>query len=123
MAAMRRKNLALFQELFTGDERFIIQRENGKSSAFCFPIILNPELNLDRECIFEALSNADIGYRMVTGGNVLRHDVLKHYDFEEVNKVINADIVHDHGFFVGNHPKDLRPQIEKLWETLDRAAL
>ena len=100
MAAMRRKNLALFQELFTGDERFIIQRENGKSSAFCFPIILNPELNLDRECIFEALSNADIGYRMVTGGNVLRHDVLKHYDFEEVNKVINADIVHDHGFFV-----------------------
>lgn len=123
MAAMRRKNLALFQELFTGDERFIIQRENGKSSAFCFPIILNPELNLDRECIFEALSNADIGYRMVTGGNVLRHDVLKHYDFEEVNKVINADIVHDHGFFVGNHPKDLRPQIEKLWETLDGAAL
>lgn len=123
MAAMRRKNLALFQNLFTGDERFIIQRENGKSSAFCFPIILNPELNLDRECIFEALSNADIGYRMVTGGNVLRHDVLKHYDFEEVNKVINADIVHDHGFFVGNHPKDLRPQIEKLWETLDRAAL
>ena len=29
MTAARRRNLALFQELFDGDDRFIIQRENG----------------------------------------------------------------------------------------------
>ena len=42
MTAARRKNWILFQQLFGGDERFIIQRENGKSSAFCFTIVLEP---------------------------------------------------------------------------------
>ena len=32
----RRKNLATFQRLFTGDPRFIVPRENGRSSSFSF---------------------------------------------------------------------------------------
>ena len=43
MTAARRKNWALFKKLFGGDNRFIMQRENGKSSAFSFTIVLNPE--------------------------------------------------------------------------------
>ena len=43
MTAARRTNWELFQRHFSGDNRFIIQRENGKSSAFCFTIVLNPE--------------------------------------------------------------------------------
>ncbi len=120
MTLIRRKNLALFQKLFGNDERFIIQRENGLSSSFSFPIILNPKLDLDRDRLFTALKAADIGYRMITGGNILRHDVIQHYDFEEVNKVVNADIAHDSGFFVGNHPQDLAPQIEKFREVADK---
>ncbi|MBM3572741.1 MAG: pyridoxamine 5-phosphate oxidase, partial [Alphaproteobacteria bacterium] len=58
---------------------------------------------------------------IITGGNFLRHDVIKHYDYEIVGAVKNADIAHDHGFFVGNHPFDLTPQITKLREVLDRA--
>ena len=69
----------------------------------------------------DALGDAGIGFRMITGGNILRHDVIKHYDFEIVGNISNADIVHDHGFFVGNHPLDLKPQIERLWEVLDKA--
>jgi CDP-6-deoxy-D-xylo-4-hexulose-3-dehydrase len=121
MTATRRENLTLFQSFFVNDKRFIIQTENGKSSAFSFPIILNPGQNLDRERVFSSLRDADIGYRMITGGNILRHDVIRHYDFEEVNEVVNADSAHDYGFFVGNHPKDLSSQIETLWQVLDKA--
>ena len=121
MTATRRENLTLFQSFFVNDKRFIIQTENGKSSAFSFPIILNPGQNLDRERVFSSLRDADIGYRMITGGNILRHDVIRHYDFEEVNEVVNADTAHDYGFFVGNHPKDLSSQIETLWQVLDKA--
>jgi CDP-6-deoxy-D-xylo-4-hexulose-3-dehydrase len=121
MTETRRKNLALFQELFGSDERFIIQRENGRSSAFSFPIILNPERNLDRERLFADMKVANIGYRMITGGNILRHDVIRHYEIEEVNRVVNADTAHNFGFFVGNHPKDLRPQIEKFRQIADKA--
>ena len=118
--AIRRQNLALFQELLGDDERFIIQRENGKSSAFSFTVILDPARNPDRKAVFEALSAADIGYRIITGGNFLRHDALKFYDYEVVGGAVpNADLVHDFGFFVGNHPFDIAPQIRKLHQVLD----
>lgn len=120
--ALRRKNLALFQQLFAGDDRFIIQRENGKSSTFCFTIILNPAKNPDRNKVFQALTDADIAFRIITGGNFLRHDVLKHYDYDVVGGAVpNADIAHDYGFFVGNHPFDLEPQLRRLRAVLDEA--
>jgi len=121
MTAARRKNLALFQSLFEKDDRFIIQKENGKSSSFSFTVILNPELNLDRNRVFKALEEADIGYRIITGGCILRHDVTRYYDYEAVGNLENAYTAHDNGFFVGNHPFDLTPQIQKLAEILDNA--
>ena len=110
---------ALFQELLGNDERFIIQRENGKSSAFSFPIVLNPAHNPDRENVFRALEKADIGYRIITGGNILRHDVRRFYDYEAVDDLANANTAHDLGFFVGNHPQDLSQQLNRLAEVLD----
>ena len=122
MVEARRRNAALFQELFARDERFIIQREHGRSSWFCFTIILNPGLRIDRAKVMAALKEADIGYRIITGGNFLRHDVIKYFDYDRAGEIKNADIAHDRGFFVGNHPQDLTPQIRRLREVLDKAA-
>jgi CDP-6-deoxy-D-xylo-4-hexulose-3-dehydrase len=122
LTAARRANWAVFNKAFKGDDRFIIQRENGKSSAFSFTIILDPKHKPNRSKVFGALKDADIGHRIITGGNFLRHDVIKHYDYSIVgNGVPNADIAHECGFFVGNHPFDLTPQINRLREVLDTA--
>jgi len=121
MTSARRMNLALFQSLFADDDRFIIQRENGVSSSFCFPIVLNPRYKPDRDRIFAALEDADIGFRIITGGCITRHDVIRHFEYETVGDLPNANIAHDFGFFTGNHPTDLTPQIEHLYKTLDRA--
>lgn len=119
--ARRRRNLATFERLFGGDDRFIIQRENGKSSSFSFPIVLSPDAPIDRDRVFAALKEADIGFRVITGGCFLRHDCIKFYDYEvHGNGVPNAEIAHDRGFFVGNHPFDLTPQIERLHDVLDK---
>ena len=121
MTAIRRKNLALFQELFGGDDRFIIQCENGSSSSFSFPIVLNPARNPDRARVFAALEDADIGYRIITGGSFPKHDAIRHYDFELVGGAVdNANTAHDFGFFVGNHPFDLTVQIEKVHDVLGK---
>jgi CDP-4-dehydro-6-deoxyglucose reductase, E1 len=122
MTQARRKNWMLFQKLFAGDNRFIIQRENGKSSAFSFTIVLGPGFELSRAKVFAKLSEADIGYRMITGGCITRHDVIKHYDHACMDGLPNANLAHDQGFFVGNHPFDLTPQIERLRAVLDGAA-
>jgi CDP-6-deoxy-D-xylo-4-hexulose-3-dehydrase len=120
--AIRRANAALFVELFAGDERFILQREHGESSWFSFTIILNPALGLDRARVMEALRRAGIGFRMITGGCFLRHEAAKFFDYSIVGEIVAANIAHDHGFFVGNHPRDLTAEITRLRDVLDEAA-
>ena len=121
LLAIRKQNAKVFVGLFGQDERFIIQKENGSSSWFSFTIILNPRYSRDRSQVIKALRENEIEFRMITGGCFLRHDVIRYFDYETVGDIINANIAHDHGFFVGNHPVDIRLQIEKLWEVLDGA--
>jgi CDP-6-deoxy-D-xylo-4-hexulose-3-dehydrase len=116
--AQRRKNLALFERLFGGDERFVIQRQYGESSSFCFPIVLSSGDREDRKRVLAALQAADIGYRIVTGGCFLRHDVMQHYDYDCVGVLPNANRIHDFGFFIGNHPRDLAREIETAHRTI-----
>jgi CDP-6-deoxy-D-xylo-4-hexulose-3-dehydrase len=122
MVETRRRNARVFVDLFKDDERFIIQRENGESSWFAFTVILNPKFNIDRKKIMNAMKETDIGYRIITGGNFLRHDVIKYFDHECVGEIRNANIAHDRGFFVGNHPHDVTPQIRRFHEVLTGAA-
>jgi CDP-6-deoxy-D-xylo-4-hexulose-3-dehydrase len=121
MLEIRRANAAHFVSLFGGDERFILQRENGRSSWFSFTIILNPNLGLDRARVMDAMRKADIGFRMITGGCFLRHEAARFFDYEVVGEIVQANIAHDHGFFVGNHPRDLTAEITELREVLDLA--
>lgn len=119
MIAIRRENARLFQDLFVDDERFILQKEHGESSWFAFTLQIAADSGLSRPQLFEKLREADIGFRMITGGNFLRHDVIKYFDYEVVGgSTPNADHAHDHGFFVGNHPHDIRPQLERLKQVL-----
>ena len=119
MTAARRENMQLFQKLFENDDRFVIQRENGKSSSFSFTIILNSHVTLPRSGVLAALKAADIGYRIITGGCFTRHDVIKFFDYDCLDALPNANMAHDHGFFVGNHPYDLTTQIQTLYEVLN----
>jgi hypothetical protein len=65
---------------------------------------------------------AGIGFRMITGGSFLRHEAARFFDYTTVGQMAKADIAHDHGFFVGNHPRDLTAEITRLREVLDIAA-
>ncbi len=118
---IRRQNARVFVDLFNNDERFIIQKENGLSSWFSFTIILNPNVPINRSKVIRALRDSEIEFRVITGGCFLRHDVIRYFDYETVGEIINANIIHDRGFFVGNYPMDLKPQIEKLKDVLDHA--
>jgi CDP-6-deoxy-D-xylo-4-hexulose-3-dehydrase len=118
---IRRQNARIFVDLFADDERFIIQKENGSSSWFSFTIVLNPKISIKRSKVIHALRDAGIEFRIITGGCFLRHDVIRYFDYETVGDIINANIIHDRGFFVGNYPTNLKPQIKKLKDVLDRA--
>ncbi len=117
MLTQRRKNADYFQSRFKNDDRFIIQKEVGESSWFSFTMIIHPDSSLDRQTVFKALQKAEIGYRIITGGNFLEHDVIKYFDYE-VTKSKNASYAHNNGFFVGNAPKDMTREIDILYLAL-----
>lgn len=117
MLAQRRKNALYFQHKFKDDQRFIIQKEVGESSWFSFTMIINPKSGVNRADVFNALKKADIGYRIITGGNFLEHDVIQYFDYE-VTKSSNASYAHNYGFFVGNAPKDMTQEIDLLENAL-----
>ena len=121
MTDVRRRNWLTFSNLFKGDDRFIIQRENGKSSCFSFTLILNPDKLIDRNKVLNALTEGGIGYRLITGGCFPRHDVIQYFDYELVGEMTNGNVTHDNGFFVGNHPFDLTSQIERFHAIMDIA--
>jgi len=114
---IRQANAKYFVEKFKDDKRFIIQKEVGQSSWFSFTMILSKEFTDSREKVLKKLKDADINYRIITGGNILKHDVAKYFD-KEVTKRENADYAHDNGFFIGNAPIDLTKEIDYLFETL-----
>lgn len=119
LTAQRQANWRHFVARFVADERFIIQRENGTSSAFCFTVVLNPDFGHNRERVFAALKDADIAFRIITGGCFLAHDVIKHYDYDTVGEITHAFTAHERGFFVGNHPIPLEHEIDRLYDVLD----
>jgi len=115
---IRRENAKYFQEKFIEDERFIIQKEVGKSSWFSFTMMINPKSNLNRDKTLQLLKENNIEYRIITGGCFLEHDVIKYFDYEEFKKVKNARYAHYNGWFVGNAPIDLKKEIDYLYEVL-----
>lgn len=119
MTERRRANADAFRRAFADDSRFILQRQHGRSNPFAFTMIVRPESGLARADVFKPLKAAGIGYRMITGGAFPRHDVARHIDHDCVGDLGNANMAHDRGFFVGNHPFDLTPQIERMRDALD----
>lgn len=117
MLTQRRKNATYFESKFKNDNRFIIQKDTSESSWFSFAMIIHPNSNLNRKTVFKALQDAEIGYRIITGGNFLEHDVIKYFDYE-VTKSNNASYAHNNGFFVGNSPHDLTKEIDILYNAL-----
>ena len=53
-------------------------------------MILNPEYNIKRQRITKALSDADIQSRLIVGGNFLRQDVIKYFDYIACGKPVIA---------------------------------
>jgi CDP-6-deoxy-D-xylo-4-hexulose-3-dehydrase len=122
MLARRRANAETFVRLFKDDPRFIIQREHGSSSWFSFTLVLNPARGLDRARVMDSMRQAGIEFRMITGGCFPEHEAIRFFDHDIVGGIANAVTAHKHGFFVGNHPRDLTSEITQLREVLDNAA-
>jgi CDP-6-deoxy-D-xylo-4-hexulose-3-dehydrase len=112
----RRENGKRFQEIATGFNRLSIQEETGDSSWFGFALVCNDPDVFPRKRLRNTLDCLGFEYRPIVAGNFTRNPVLKWFDVAEcdVGTFPNADYIHDHGLFIGNHHYPMRDALDVL---------
>jgi len=115
----RRENAKIFVELFKDHPNFIIQKNIDNSSWFGFSLIIKPESNLERKDVINKLQENKIECRPIVTGNFTKNEVMKYFDYEVHNQLINADYLHDNGFFVGNSQACLKEELRLLSSILN----
>ena len=117
MFEMRKKNAEEFVNVFGGDDRMTIQKENGDSSWFGFSIIIDERY--DRKGVTNALQKAGIEVRPIVAGNFMRNPVLKHLHYSAPDIYANANTIHDYGFFLGNDSINIEDKINYAYDVIN----
>lgn len=117
---VRRKNAALFYELFKNNPYFYIQEELGNSSWFGFSLIIKEDASFNRKDLINYLEENAIESRPIVTGNFAKNEVVEWFDYEIFGSLKNADLVDENGFFVGNSQEDLTEELNYFKEVIDR---
>ena len=115
----RRENAKLFTKLFKDHSNFMIQKDIDESSWFGFSLIIKPSSNLKRKDVIQKLQKNNIDCRPIVSGNFTKNEVMKYFDYEIHNKLINANYLDSNGLFVGNSQVNLSREIIFLSKVLN----
>ena len=107
----RRENADCFKEIFLNNEFLQIQREIGESSWFGFGLVLKRGSSLSRNSLVSFLKQAGIDTRPIVAGNFLRQPVASLLNYSKHNEMYNADLIHENGFFIGNHHFSIKNEL------------
>lgn len=120
MVMQRRKNAAYFAERMRNFPELRLQKEIGESSWFGFSVVLTGSLAGKRNVVVENLRKAQIEVRPIVAGNFTRNPVIRYFDYSIPTPLVNADEIHENGFFVGNHSKDNATEVDYFTKVLKK---
>lgn len=118
IVAQRRANAKTFQSRFGQIPGVSIQHENGESSWFGFSIILAGHNLGRRKELLELLSEANVQTRPIVAGDFTRNPVIKLLNHATLEEYPNASMIHDQGFFIGNHHYSIIEELDAVSELL-----
>lgn len=87
---------------------------------FGFPLILNPDLHVDRTTLTKRLLKNKIDTRPIVSGNMAIQPAVKAFNVDlSMGPFTGAQIIHDRGIFIGCHSKLLnKERIDLLVSTI-----
>lgn len=115
----RRSNAYYFLDKMKKYDNIRVQKEIGESSWFGFALVLTGNLKNKRTELVKFLRNNNIECRPIVAGNFTRNPVIKYMDYRISRELVNADEIHDHGLFIGNHSSNNNAQVDYFVEVLD----
>jgi CDP-6-deoxy-D-xylo-4-hexulose-3-dehydrase len=71
-----------------------------------------------RAKLLEFLSSHNIDTRPIVAGNFTRNPVMKYLEFNSLPNLVNSDLIHNNGFFIGNHHFDVTIQLREIYSLL-----
>ena len=96
---IRRDNYFKFLDVVYENKNFYTIQPSLGNSCFCLPFICKTkEIKQNLIKLFDKYS---IEYRPIVGGNLLRQPYLN-YNVECSEDILNVDIVHENGIYIGN---------------------
>ena len=118
---MRRQRI-LNAEYFTNKFKDLfgvrIQKEIGSSSWFGFSIILENHLKGKRNELVKKLRENGVECRPIVAGNFMKNPVIDYMTYLDHNDYDNANYIHDHGLFIGNDVRDLKENIDMVYDII-----
>lgn len=115
---IRKKNGKYFNELFSKNEKIIIQKNTDDSSYFGFTIIFGS--NKKRDEIVKLFEAENIECRPIVSGNFTKNEVIKYFDYTIHGKLKNANKIHNCGLFIGNHHIDSKEKIKEIYDLIKK---
>lgn len=114
----RAKNAEVFKQFASQNRNLLVQQTNGNSSWFGFSIILQGKLANRRAEVITKFGQHGIESRPIVAGNFLNNPVCKLLNHRVSGSLTNADKIHNNGFFLGNDGRDLKENLELVFNTL-----
>lgn len=110
----RRENAKYFVEKMQGLNNIRIQQQIQESSWFGFAMILEGQFKEKRSELVKILKENEIEVRPIVAGNFTKNEAIKYLNYEISGELSGADEIHNCGFFVGNHSKSNKENIDFL---------
>lgn len=119
----RRTNFDRLREgLASLEHAFILPEATAgtEPSWFGFPLTLRADAPVDRHALMLGLQAANIGTRLLFGGNLVRQPYMKGRAFRIAGDLANADVVVDRTFWIGVYPGLDARAIDYMIDTLHK---
>jgi len=96
-----------------------LQNQPIQGSWMAFGFVIDED-GVERSELISCLSQLDFETRPIVTGNFLKQPVMKTLDDSVIAEGTfpNADKIHDKGFMLGNHGRDIRGEIEEFTKIL-----
>jgi CDP-6-deoxy-D-xylo-4-hexulose-3-dehydrase len=94
------------------------QAQSESGSWFGLSLRVRPDSGLRRTDVVGALQAAGVQCRPVVTGNFTRQPVCRRLEHTVSGPLIGADLVHDHGLYVGNAERPLDTEIDLVADVL-----
>ena len=118
MREQRVKNAEYFIEKFKTLKDVKTQKEIGRSSWFGFSMIFTGNLANKRDLIVKKFYENGIECRPIVAGNFMKNPVIDYLTYIDNRDYEVANLIHDNGLFIGNDVRDLKGNIDEVYNIL-----